>query len=133
MSKIPNLPLTTPALLFPAISLVLLAYTNRFLVIAQLIRELNRSERKAHSEINTRQIRNLKRRVNLIKWMQFYGVLAFLFCTLSMIALFFGFNILGEVIFSASLISMLISLFLSLYEVSISVKALNIELEYMER
>jgi Protein of unknown function (DUF2721). len=33
--------LTTPALLFPAISLLLLAYTSRFLALAALMRELH--------------------------------------------------------------------------------------------
>ncbi|ELR99674.1 DUF2721 domain-containing protein [Gloeocapsa sp. PCC 73106] len=127
-----NLSLTTPALLFPAISLLLLAYTNRFLVIAQLIRELNRHEKKAHSEMTIRQIRSLRRRVMLIKWMQFYGVLAFLLCVLSMIFLFFRFNLLGGFIFGISLLSMVFSLVLSLYEISISVNALNIELDYLE-
>jgi hypothetical protein len=133
MSNLTNLSLTTPALLFPAISLLLLAYTNRFLVIAQLIRELHRYEQQAHSETTRRQIRNLKLRVKLIKWMQFYGVLAFLLCTLSMTCLYLGANNVGGIVFGVSLCAMVVSLLLSLYEISISVKAINIELEDMER
>ena len=133
MSNLTNLSLTTPALLFPAISLLLLAYTNRFLVIAQLIRELYRYEKEAHSETTRRQIRNLKLRVKLIKWMQFYGVLAFLLCTLSITCLYLGANNVGGIVFGVSLCAMVLSLLLSLYEISISVKAINIELEDMER
>lgn len=133
MSRLADLSLTTPALLFPAISLLLLAYTNRFLVIAQLIRELNKRSKDVQPDLTRRQIRNLKKRVQLIKWMQFYGALGFLLCTFSMACLFFTYPTLGEIAFGSSLISMVISLLLSLYEISISVNALNIELEHMER
>jgi hypothetical protein len=133
MSRIADLSLTTPALLFPAISLLLLAYTNRFLVLAQLIRELNKRSKEVEPDLTRRQIRNLRNRVRLIKWMQFFGVLGFLLCTLSMTCLFFSFNLIGDFTFGVSLGAMAISLVLSLYEISISVNALNIELEHMER
>ncbi|GFE68320.1 DUF2721 domain-containing protein [Chroococcus sp. FPU101] len=133
MSRLADLSLTTPALLFPAISLLLLAYTNRFLVIAQLIRELNRRSKDVEPDLTRRQIRNLKKRVQLIKWMQFYGALGFLLCTFSMACLFFTYPRWGEIAFGISLMAMVISLVLSLYEISISVNALNIELEHMER
>ena len=65
--------LTTPALLFPAISLLLLAYTNRFLVLAQLIRELNAREGEQIRPFVIEQILNLKKRIRLIRSMQFWG------------------------------------------------------------
>lgn len=124
--------LTTPALLFPAISLLLLAYTNRFLVLAQLIRELNEREGKQVRELVIRQIANLKKRIGLIRSMQAYGVLSFLLCTLSMFCLFMQWELAGQLSFAASLISLLLSLAVSLYEIQISCDAINIELESMQ-
>ena len=80
--------LTTPALLFPAISLLFLAYTNRFLVLAQLIRELNQREGDNVRQMARRQIDNLRRRIVLIKVMQAFGVLSFVLCTAAMFCLF---------------------------------------------
>ena len=80
--------LTTPALLFPAISLLLLAYTNRFLVLAQLIRELHSSDRDYFQSMVQRQIANLRQRIALIRLMQALGVSSFIVCTLSMLGLF---------------------------------------------
>lgn len=128
-----NISLTTPALLFPAISLLLLAYTNRFLVIAQLIRELHQQHSQTYSEITRRQIFNLRKRVKLIKWMQIFGVLSFFLCTFSMLSLLLAKEDLGAIAFAVSLGSMGISLLLSLYEVSISINALNIALSDLER
>ncbi|SEA78136.1 DUF2721 domain-containing protein [Alkalimonas amylolytica] len=124
--------LTTPALLFPAISLLLLAYTNRFLVLAQLIRELNEREGAQVRQLVVRQIANLKKRIVLIRSMQAYGVLSFLLCTLSMFCLFMLWELAGQLSFAASLIALLVSLALSLYEIQISCDAINIELESMQ-
>ncbi|MCC5827142.1 DUF2721 domain-containing protein [Alkalimonas sp.] len=124
--------LTTPALLFPAISLLLLAYTNRFLVLAQLIRELNEREGAQVRQLVIRQIANLKKRIVLIRSMQAYGVLSFLLCTLSMFCLFMLWELAGQLSFAASLIALLVSLALSLYEIQISCDAINIELESMQ-
>lgn len=124
--------ITTPALLFPAVSLLLLAYTNRFLALGQLIRLLTRQERELNSSKFSQQIQNLKLRVELTKWMQFFGVVSILLCTTSMFSLFLGFNILGKQIFGLSLITMCISLLLSLWEVYISSNALNLELKDLD-
>ncbi|MEE2023284.1 MULTISPECIES: DUF2721 domain-containing protein [Alkalimonas] len=124
--------LTTPALLFPAISLLLLAYTNRFLVLAQLIRELNEREGEQVRKLVVRQIANLKKRIVLIRSMQAYGVLSFLLCTLSMFFLFLQWELAGQLSFAASLVALLLSLALSLYEIQISCDAINIELESMQ-
>ncbi|PLX81839.1 MAG: DUF2721 domain-containing protein [Desulfuromonas sp.] len=121
--------LTTPALLFPAISLLLLAYTNRFLVLAQLIRELSGKSRQGGEEKLRRQIAGLRKRIELIRWMQGCGVVSFLLCTVAMFALFVGWPLVGKIVFGASLALMCLSLVLSLVEVAISSNALNIELE----
>ncbi|MBX3687714.1 MAG: DUF2721 domain-containing protein, partial [Rhodocyclaceae bacterium] len=71
--------ITTPALLFPAISLLLLAYTNRFLSLAQVIRQLHSSPERGTPVVD-RQIPGLKLRIVMIKYMQGLGVLSFLLC-----------------------------------------------------
>lgn len=121
--------LTTPALLFPAISLLLLAYTNRFLVLAQLIRQLHSSERDYFQAMVQRQIQNLRKRIALIRLMQALGVSSFLFCTLSMFALFIQQQLLAEVLFGLSLLLLVGSLLTSLYEIAISTRAIEAELE----
>ena len=82
--------ISTPALLFPAVSLLLLAYTNRFLAVAQLIRMLHRQSTERENCEEYKQIGNLKHRLELTKWMQFFGVLSILLCTFSMFDLFLG-------------------------------------------
>jgi len=124
--------LTTPALLFPAISLLLLAYTNRFLVLAQLIRKLADEERDRHQSGTARQIMLLRKRISLTKRMQVAGVLSFLLCTLSMFALFLSFDVLGMLLFGVSLVTLSISLIYSLWEVTISTNALNVQLQDIE-
>ncbi|MBB3142709.1 DUF2721 domain-containing protein [Halomonas organivorans] len=121
--------LTTPALLFPAISLLLLAYTNRFLTLAQLIRKLADEER---DEVARRQIMLLRKRITLTKRMQMAGVFSFLLCTLSMFALFLSLKLLGMLLFGVSLISLSVSLVFSLWEVKISTNALNVQLQDIE-
>lgn len=126
------LEITTPALLFPALSLLLLAYTNRFLTLAGLIRSLHEEYKRDPTRIVKGQIANLQRRIVLIKAMQIFGVLSFLFCVITMGLLFFGLLIPGEIVFALSLAAMLISLALSLAELSISVRALNLQLSDLE-
>ncbi len=126
--------LTTPALLFPAISLLLLAYTNRFLAIATLIRNLHQKHISTpeHPTPIVGQIENLRTRLSLIKLMQIFGVFSFFLCVLSMLFLFQDSVSLGSYIFGASMIFLLISLGVSLVELQISTKALNLELSDME-
>lgn len=124
--------LTTPALLFPAISLLLLAYTNRFLALAQVIRQLHNDHESRQGKQVVAQLSCLKQRVVMIKRMQAFGVGAFLLCTLSMFALFIKQTFVGEILFGVSLLVLSISLVISLYEVGISTNALNLELEDLE-
>jgi hypothetical protein len=128
-----ELNLTTPALLFPAISLLLLAYTNRFLTIASLIRNLHASYKDNPEDVITiGQIQNLRHRVNLIKHMQGLGISSLFLCVLCMFVLFGGYIDLGKWIFGLSLVLLLLSLALSIWEIQISVDALNLRLSDIE-
>lgn len=128
-----ELTLTTPALLFPAISLLLLAFTNRFLTLANLIRELHRSYKNNPEEIIMAQLSNLRYRVMLIRNMQIFGVSSFFGCVLCMFTLFIGQVLVSKVIFAISLLSLMVSLGISLREVQISVDALNFRLSDLEK
>jgi prepilin signal peptidase PulO-like enzyme (type II secretory pathway) len=124
--------LTTPALLFPALSLLLLAYTNRFLSLADRVRGLKaRYENAPHAHLLP-QIHNLRRRLVLLRNMQAVGTGSIFGCVLTMFVLFAGFQRLGEILFSASLLALLVSLSLALIEIQISVEALNIELDNLQ-
>jgi hypothetical protein len=124
---------TTPALLFPAISLLLLAYTNRFLTIATIIRNLHDRYKSEKSENIIRQIANLRHRTYLIRDMQIVGVLSLLFCTVSMFALFAGWIPGGQWSFGIALVLMILSLAISLRELQISVGALDLLLSELEQ
>lgn len=129
-----NISINTPALLFPAITLLMLAYTNRFLALATLIRNLHAKYKQVQEErdVIKAQIRNLKKRLVLIKQMQAAGITSFFFCVLSMLFFFLEHEVWAIAIFGLSLIFLLLSLALSLNEVYISTKALEIELKNME-
>ncbi len=123
-----NLSITDPAFLFPGISLLFLAYTNRYLALANIIRSLNSSDDDRDSENRDKQIRSLHLRIILIKYMQAFGVLGFLFCVLAMIFLMFENQQTGATLFIGSLSCMIISLTLSLTEILKSGQSLKIEL-----
>ena len=128
-----DIEISTPALLFPAISLLLLAYTNRFLTTGQLIRSLSHQAREHGSQNLSGQIENLKKRLELTKWMQFFGVVSMLMCTISMFAFFLESYEVGKQVFGASLLIMCLSLCISLWEVYISSNALNLELKDLDK
>ena len=128
-----NIDLTTPALLFSTISLLLLAYTNRFLALATVIRTLHGAYQKSPDPVAAAQIVNLRPRVNLIRDMQTLGVASLLSCTVCMGALFAGLILVGKIIFAFSLVLMVGSLALSLVEIRMSVGALNLQLSDMEQ
>lgn len=121
--------ITTPSLLFPAISLLMLAYTNRFITLANVIRQLSNLENAPSKDLVIRQMQNLRVRMSVIRLMQAFGVLSFVFCTLSMFALLLAFQVAGMYLFAASLLLLVLSLLFSFYEVNISTTAINIELE----
>lgn len=126
--------INTPALLFPAITLLMLAYTNRFLALATLIRSLHSKYQQVQEEnpILKAQIKNLRTRLHLVKRMQAAGIISFFFCVLCMLAFYLEYNTLAFAIFGLSLILLLVSLVLSLQEIMISTKALELELKDME-
>ncbi len=125
--------LTTPALLFPAISLLLLAYTNRFLALASLIRNLHARYREQGEPVLLAQLTTLRNRVDLIRNMQALGVLSLLLCVLCMFLLFEGWIGPGKAVFAVSLILLMLSLALSVREIQISVRALNLQLSDLEQ
>ena len=123
-----NLPIETPALLFSATSLILLAYTNRFLTIAQIIRSLKKSYDQEENKTILLEIKNLNLRLTLIRYMQLFGVMCLFLSVFAMLLLFLSQSLIGIYLFGLSLLSLLISLGLSFWEISISVKALRLHL-----
>ena len=125
--------INTPALLFPAITLLMLAYTNRFLALATLIRNLHTKYKQVPEdhEIIREQIRNLRRRLELVKQMQASGIFSFFLCVLCMLLLYLDYPTGAFGMFGLSLGFLLLSLALSLNEIYISTRALEIELKDM--
>ena len=124
--------ITTPALLFPAISLLLLAFTNRFIALASLVRNLKEQYVRTHSTLLMSQISNLRERLILIRNMQTLGISSMFVCVLCMFVLFAGELTIGKYLFAFSLVLLMASLALSIREIQISVNALKIELSDME-
>ena len=123
----------TPALLFPAISLLLLAYTNRYLALASLIRKLHHEYMKGEKKLHLlKQIKILRIRINMVRQMQTLGVFSFLCCVVTMYSVYKQWTGFTSYVFAASLLSLLASLFISLLEISQSTKALEWELSDME-
>jgi len=128
-----ELQLSTPALLFSAITLLMLAYTNRFLAIASLIRGLhNKFLDNPDQVFIVDQLQNLKKRLNMIKNMQLFGVLSFLLCVICMFFIYQGYTTAANIVFISSMVALLVSLAISFVEIQISTKALNLELADME-
>jgi hypothetical protein len=124
-----NLQIETPALLFSATSLILLAYTNRFLTIAQIVRSLKKNYDENHNKSILIEIKNLNLRLTLIRAMQLFGVLSLFLSVFAMLLLYLEWMLAGIYLFGASLLSLLISLGISFWEVSISVTALRVHLK----
>ena len=124
-----DITLTTPALLFSTISLILLAYTNRFLALGSRIRTLYDRYQDSHGPSLLAQIESMRARVNLIRLMQLYGVVSLFLCVLCMFSLFAGLVLAGKFLFALSLLSLMVSLGLSTREIHVSTRALNIQLE----
>lgn len=128
-----ELSITTPALLFPAISLLMLAYTNRFLAIANLIRNLHAKYKQYPDEKHIiTQIKSLRIRIRLIRSMQAMGVLSFLFCVICMYTIFRGWVEASFIVFGISICCFIISLITSLVEITLSMQALEVELSDIE-
>lgn len=127
-----GLSLTTPALLFSSISLILLAYTTRFLAYASLIRTLHNEYKKNGDVTLKEQIFNLRKRLYLTRSMQLFGIYSLLLCVLSMFFFLVQLNFIGVWLFAISLISLIISLGILIWEIQISVKALEHHLKVIE-
>lgn len=123
-----TLNIETPALLFSATSLILLAYTNRFLTIAQIVRGLKKTYDEKENKSILLEIKNLNLRLTLIRYMQLFGVLSLFLSVFAMLVLFIDLQIIGIYFFGASLLCLLISLGISFWEISISVTALRVHL-----
>jgi len=128
----PEISLTTPALLFPAVSLLLVAYTNRFNAISSRIRTMSAAYKATPSHSLMAQIQSLRKRVKIIQYMQAFGVGSLFLCVACMFALFAAEIFLGKLVFGISLICMLLSLACSLWEILVSGQALNLELNELE-
>ena len=132
MTILIELSISTPALLFPAISLLLLAYTNRFITLANLVRDLYAKYKNSPSYILAGQIQNLKKRLIIIRNMQALGGLSFFLCVLCMFLIFAGSQLYADIVFGGSLILLMASLALSILEIQISVNALTLQLSDFE-
>jgi hypothetical protein len=127
-----DIAVTTPALLFPAITILFLAYSNRFLTIATRIREKHADFNKTRSPIAEKQIVSFRRRLQYIVAMEIFAVLGIISCIVAMGFIFFGFQYYGNLSFAISMTFIVLSLFASIIELFFSTRALNIELEDME-
>lgn len=127
-----ELTLTTPALLFSAISLIMLAYTNRFLAYAAVIRNLHDKYLNQKDDNLLEQINNLKLRLNLTRYMQIFGITSLLLCVLTMFLIYIQFHVLAVWVFGIALLLLILSLALLIREIQISIRALSLHLKDIE-
>ena len=127
-----ELEISTPALLFPAVSLLFLSYTNRFLHLAALVRKLHGDWRATHDATLLVQINDLRVRLRLIRWMQLLGALSLFFCVLAMMSIHLGYQSPAGKLFMGAVALMALSLASLVIEVTISGGALRILLSQVE-
>ena len=127
-----ELTLITPTFLFSAVSLILLAYTNRLLAYTSLVRNLKVKYMENKSSVTKAEIENLKKRLKLTRLMQLYGVASLLLCVATMFLIYIGLQTVSAVIFAVALLFLIISLALSVWEINISSKSIQIHLSDME-
>lgn len=128
-----DITINTPALLFPAISLIMLAYTNRFLALASVVRSLHAQYKAGgNNPVLHSQIKTLKYRLRLIKNMQGFGVLSFISCLICMYCIYSNLMLWAHILFAIAMLSFMFSLIISLIEIQKSTKALELELSDME-
>lgn len=128
-----ELTLVTPTFLFSAVSLILLAYTNRFLAYTALVRNLKEKYLEDKSKVTIAQIENLKKRLKLTRLMQLFGVASLLFCVVTMFLIYVGSQTVSAIIFGLALLFLITSLALSVWEINISSKSIKIHLSDMEK
>ena len=127
-----ELTLITPTFLFSAVSLILLAYTNRFLTYTSLVRNLKVKYMENKSSVTKAEIENLKKRLKLTRLMQLYGVASLLLCVATMFLIYIGLQTVSAAIFAVALLFLITSLALSVWEINISSKSIQIHLSDME-
>lgn len=128
-----ELTLITPTFLFSAVSLILLAYTNRFLSYAQLVRTLKDKYMEDRSKVTHAQIQNLRKRLSLTRNMQIFGAASLLLCVVTMFLIYIDFQEISIIIFGIALVLFIISLTLSVWELLLSTKSLKIYLSDMDK
>lgn len=128
-----ELTLVTPTFIFSAISLIFLAYTNRFLSYAALVRDLKNKYMEQPTAITREQIANLRKRLKLIKRMQIFGIASLLLCVATMFLIYIGYQFIAANVFGVALVCLIISLAYSIWEITISAKALEIYLSDMHK
>jgi hypothetical protein len=128
-----ELSLSIPALLFPAISLTMLAYNARYLAIAALIRQLHQKYQETGSTSIGIQVKQLRTRLSIIKNMQATAILSFLLAVITMSLIYMEFSFWANLVFSLSLLALIISLILSFIEVQLSTKSLAVQLKDIEK
>ena len=127
-----HLSLATPALLFSAISLILLAYTNRFLSYAKVVRQLHDKYMSNKDDMLRGQIDNLRKRLYLIRSMQVMGLSSLLLCVLCMFLIYVEWTGIAEIVFGTALLLLIASLGVSIREIIISTQALELHLSDMQ-
>ena len=128
-----ELTLITPSVLFSAVSLILLAYTNRFLAYAQLVRTLKDRYEQDRSAVTQAQIENLRKRLNLSRLMQVFGTVSLFLCVVTMFVIYIGLSLTAILIFGLALLALIVSLGLSIWEIIISSRALELYLGNMKQ
>lgn len=119
--------LQTPTYVFSAISLLMIAYTSRYVAISQVIRHLNENTKKDDGRVAC-QIKSLMKRVKYIRNMQITALLGFSINILTMILIAVGLNTLVAPLFLLGLIFVLVSLVICILEIALSAQALAISL-----
>jgi hypothetical protein len=131
--NIQSITITTPALLFPAISLIMLAYTNRFMALSAVVRNLkDKYQHKEAGHTVLAQLSNLRFRLKLIRYMQMLGIVSFICAISSMFLIYVSYLFTAEIMFGFSLLVFVASLILSLIEIQKSTKALELEMSEIE-
>ena len=125
---------TVTALMFPAIPLIMAVYSNRFHTLSALIRKLHDEyvfEKHIPPEWE-KQLKNLSRRINYLKFSIGAAGLGFLFNMMTVLGLYLGKIFVARLIFASCCVSMIISIVLFLFEIFLSTNALKLHLSDMK-
>jgi len=128
-----ELTLITPTFLFSAISLLMLAYTNRFLSYSQLVRTLKDKYMENPTAVTAAQIANLRKRLSLTRAMQMLGIISLFLCVVTVFLIYIGLQVVAGYVFGLALVLLICSLGISVREIQISIQALDLYLSDMEK